>query len=405
MIEIKNIKAPDGILKSNLDECWARVLARPDVGFTRIPEMKDEWKALDDRVRLGRPARRTLVIGIGGSSLGTQVIYESLRGQRPMQLTFLESPDPDVWNHLRGLSDPEWRDKHVVIVSKSGNTLETLSWVERLSAHEPNWLKNSQVTVVASPGEGAVQKWAAQEGIPCLWIPQNVGGRFSVLTAAGMLPAGLMGLKLNEFREGAAWALRHTDLMNALSSEILKSWERQEWITQMWTYSESLRMFGDWWQQLWGESLGKKLDRGGQPSLRASTPMACRGPRDQHSLVQQLLEGSRDKYVFINRVRQVENSGEVFRPSLFADMPFHGRQVALGKVLSAEAQAFERSLADAGIAYATLSIESLNERTVGAMFMLWQMVIAQLGEYMNVNAFDQPGVESGKKYANQILGQ
>lgn len=405
MIELKNVKAPEGDLKSRLDQCWSRVLENPTIGFTRIPELNEEWKAMEERSRHIRPAKRVLILGIGGSSLGAQVIYESLRDQRPVQLTFLESPDPDVWAQLRGLSDPDWRDKHVVIVSKSGNTLETLSWIERLSAHEPGWLKNSQVTVIASPGEGALQKWAAAENIPCLWIPANVGGRFSVLTAAGMWPAVLMGLKLNEFREGAAWALRRTDLMTALTAEILKSWEREEWITQMWTYSESLKTFGEWWQQLWGESLAKKSDRNGKSSLRVSTPMSCRGPRDQHSLVQQLLEGARDKYVLINRVRSVENSPEVFRPSLFTGSAFHGRQVSLGKVLSAEAQAFERSLNDVGIHNATTSLESLSERSLGALFMLWQMVVAQLGEYLNINAFDQPGVESGKKYANQILSQ
>ncbi len=231
----------------------------------------------------------------------------------------------------------------------------------------------------------------------------NVGGRFSVLTAAGMLPAGLMGLKPAEFREGAIWALKKTELMNTLSAAILNSWERGEWITQMWSYSESLRVFGEWWQQLWGESLAKKVDRTGAEAPRASTPMSCRGPRDQHSLVQQLVEGAKDKFVFVNRVRTVETDSSSFRPSLFPDMPFHGRQASLGKVLSAEAQAFERAMAEARIPFATTSIESLNERTLGALFMTWQMVIAQLGEFMNLNAFDQPGVESGKRFANEIL--
>ena len=405
MIELKNVKAPEGQLKNALDTCWARVLSRPDVGFTRIPELSAEWKAIEDRVHQSRPARRVLVIGIGGSSLGTQVIYEGLSALNPVQMTFLESPDPDAWAQLRGLADPDWRDKHVVIVSKSGNTLETLSWVERLNAHEPNWMKNSQVTVVASPGEGSLQKWASAQNVHCLWIPQNVGGRFSVLSAAGMLPAGLMGLRISEFREGANWALKRPEIMNTLSAAILHSWERGEWITQMWTYSESMKVFGEWWQQLWGESLAKKIDREGKPAARASTPVSCRGPRDQHSLVQQLLEGARDKYIFINRVRAVENSSDSFRPSMFPEMPFHGREVSLGKVLSAEAQAFEKSLIEAGIPFATTAIESLNEISLGALFMTWQMVIAQLGEFMNLNAFDQPGVESGKKFANEILKQ
>src|SRR6185312_1624013 len=108
------------------------------------------------------------------------------------------------------------------------------------------------------------------------------------------------------FRSGAAWAIENTSLATQLSAAILQSWDRGEWITQLWSYSESFRIFGEWWQQLWGESLGKKLNRSGKAAPRASTPMACAGPRDQHSLVQQLMEGARDKYVLISRVGAVE---------------------------------------------------------------------------------------------------
>jgi glucose-6-phosphate isomerase len=405
MIQLSNLKPVDPRIKAKLEESWSKVLERTDVGFTRLAESDADWKALDDRLKQCRPTKKILVIGIGGSSLGTQVIYEALRGQNSAQMTFLESPDPDVWRHLRGLNAPEWKDKHVVIVSKSGNTLETLSWVERIAANEPAWLKHSQCTVIASPGEGALQKWAAKEKLPMLWIPRSVGGRFSVLTAAGMFPAGLMGLKLDEFRSGAAWALKNLDMATHLSAEILASWERGEWITQMWTYSESARVLGEWWQQLWGESLGKKLDRTGSTAPRASTPMACRGPRDQHSLVQQLIDSVKDKYIFISRVRAVENSDDTFKASLFPTMPFFERQVSLGRVMSAEAEAFEKSLNESGISNSTMFLDGLSERTLGAAFMLWQMVIAQLGEYMDVDAFNQPGVELGKIYAHKILSQ
>jgi glucose-6-phosphate isomerase len=405
MIELRNLKHTDESLKKDLEDCWRQVLAREEVGFTKIPELGPEWKALDDRLSQVRPSRRVLVVGIGGSSLGAQVIYEALRMQRPVQMTFLESPDPDLWTLQRGFSEADWRDKHVVIISKSGNTLETLSWVERLNNHEPNWLKTSQVTVVASPGNGSLQKWAKRENIHTLWIPENVGGRFSVLTAAGMWPAGLMGLKLNEFREGAAWALKRVDLASALSVEILNSWKRGEWVSQMWTYSEALRLFGDWWQQLWSESLGKRTSRKGDTAPRVSTPMSCRGPRDQHSLVQQLVEASDDKFIFVTRVRAVENAGETFTPVLFPEMPFHGRPMTLGRILGAEAQAFERSLIDSQVPFCTLAVEKVTERSLGGLFMLWQMVIAQLGEYLQVDAYDQPGVEIGKKHATQILAQ
>lgn len=386
-----------------LENEWRKVLQRSEVGFPRICETEGDWKAIAARVNALRPAQRALILGIGGSSLGTQVIYHAFKNQTAMRFHFLESPDPHTWAGLGDLRDEAWRDKHVIIVSKSGNTLETLSWVEHLNSLEPGWMKSSQVTVIASPGEGPLQRWAARENIPCLWIPAAVGGRFSVLTAVGMFPAAVMGLKIEEFRAGARWALDNPRFATTLSAQMIQSWNRGEWITQMWTYSESLRFFGEWWQQLWGESLGKRATRLGAEAPRVSTPMACTGPRDQHSLVQQLMEGARDKFVVINRVRAVEQFAAPFAGSVFSGMPFSGSSVSLGQILGAEAEAFEKSLAETGISFTGLQLDEVNERSLGAVFMIWQMCIAILGEYLNINAFDQPGVELGKRFAAKLL--
>lgn len=403
MIEIRHTKPMDESRKNALEKAWAAVADNSAIGFTRIAELEPEWKAAEDLSRSARPAKKTLVIGIGGSSLGAQVIHQALRPQTGVH--FLASPDPDVWAGLKGFSGPDWRDKNIVIISKSGNTLETLAWVEQIAANEPAWLKTSQVTVVTSPGQGALHKWAAKNSLPTLWIPENVGGRFSVLTAAGMFPAALMGLNLKEFRAGAAWALKRVDLASQLSHELLSAFERGEWIAQMWTYSEYLGLFGDWWVQLVSESLGKRITRDGSSAPRVSTPMACRGPRDQHSLVQQLMEGAKDKYVFVTRARAIEASAPSLRPSLFPEMPFHNRNVSLGKVLGAEAQAFEKSLHENGVNFAAVSLDSVSERTLGALFMLWQMSVAQTAEVLGIDAFSQPGVELGKKHAAQLILQ
>ncbi|MGZ3723488.1 MAG: hypothetical protein ACXVA9_11185, partial [Bdellovibrionales bacterium] len=183
MIHIERHTQPNADLLKKLDACWAKVLARSEVGFPAVIENDSDWKAIADRVKSSKPARRILVLGIGGSSLGTQVIAQAMSPRNGSQLFFLESPDPHSLRRLGDLKSPEWSDRHIIIVSKSGNTLETLAWVERLNAVEPSWLKNSQITVIASPGEGPLQTWAKREGHACLWIPTNVGGRFSVLTA------------------------------------------------------------------------------------------------------------------------------------------------------------------------------------------------------------------------------
>lgn len=401
MIQFKSTtkKTPPPGMQKMLLASWQNVLNRPDVGFTQIPARDEDWQAIDQRLSQVQTAAETWVVGIGGSSLGTQVIAQSLaRKGQGSSVRFLESPDPYTWQRL----DKE-SDRHVVIISKSGHTLETLAWVEQLAAVDASFLNERHCTVIASPGQGPLQQWAKKNHLPCLWIPGNVGGRFSVLTAVGMFPAGLMGLKPAEFRAGSQWALGQVSLVSALSAEILQSWEREEWITQMWSYSEALSSFGGWWQQLWGESLAKKTTRDQLPAPRASTPMACAGPRDQHSLVQQLIEGARDKYVFINRVASVESGGQVFRGQLFADTAIADRSVSLGQIIGAEAEAFAHSLSEVAIPHSVLEIERIDEKTLGALFMLWQMTIAQLGEFMGIDAFNQPGVELGKVYANKIL--
>src|SRR6266851_3513971 len=157
MIQIDQIKKPDAQLEKKLNECWRNILGRADVGFVKIVSDDAAWNEIDLRLRQCRPARRVLILGIGGSSLGTQAIYQSLGYTSPARFDFLESPDIHTWHRLGDLRADEWRDKHVVIVSKSGGTLETLAWVEWLAAQDRDFLKNSQCTVIASPGKNPLQ--------------------------------------------------------------------------------------------------------------------------------------------------------------------------------------------------------------------------------------------------------
>lgn len=406
MIEFRNTsRAADSSAHAKLEQSWNKILEREEIGFTRITERTTDWNAMRElRARDGNSVTEIVVLGIGGSSLGTQVVYEAFRKNGGAKMIFLESPDPAAWE-LSGASQVDWAGACTVIVSKSGATLETLSWVEMLNEKIPGGIKNTRLSVVASPGAGPLQKWAEREGVPCLWIPQNVGGRFSVLTAAGMWPACLMGLDIEGFRKGAAWALTQTSLATRVSAEVLASWQRGEWITQMWTYSEELKMIGEWWQQLWSESLGKKSDRAGKSAPRVSSPMACRGPRDQHSQVQQLVEAPGDKYVLVNRLVSAESLGRPLKPSLFPELPVYGRRISLNEILGAEAESFERSLTESRVPFSTLTMQKIDEAHLGAYFMLWQMIVAQLGEYLGINAFDQPGVEIGKRHAYQILSR
>jgi glucose-6-phosphate isomerase len=120
-------------------------------------------------------------------------------------------------------------------------------------------------------------------------------------------------------------------------------------------------------------------------------------------MVQQLIEGPGEKHVFVNRVTTVEDADGVFTPRIFPEMPFFEKEISLGRVMGAQADSFELSLEEAKIPFTTLTVKGLNERSLGALFMLWQMTIAQLGDYLGIDAFNQPGVELGKRHAAKIL--
>lgn len=402
MIELKNLKhgRPEDIQRLELG--WKTLLTRKDVGFPGLPDQADGWAQTVKRVKELNGVSRLILVGIGGSSLGPRVIYDVFKHRSMCEIFFLESLDPINWANLKGLG-PEWKKAHVAIVSKSGGTLETLTWAEKLNAE--GYLDFKNTTVIASPGKGALQEWAAANGIPTLWIPENIGGRFSVLTAVGMLPAGLMGLDLEAFRTGAALAVSQPRKAAQLGAEILQAFERGQWITQMWTYFEALGSFGQWWQQLWGESLAKKLTRDGKKAPRVSTPMTCVGSRDQHSVLQQLSEGERDKHVLVLRVDGAGGQDTAFAPKQFSALPYFPRALSLQSILDREAEAFEHSLTEDQVPFCGLHLNGLNEKSLGALFMFWQMVIGQMGEVLGLNAFDQPGVESAKKHATQMLRQ
>ena len=155
-------------------------------------------------------------------------------------------------------------------------------------------------------------------------------------------------------------------------------------------------------QQLWAESLAKKNDRLGKSAPRASTPIPLIGSRDQHSVLQQISEGHRDKFIWFIRVSESEDFGPNLENDIFgADVKYENKN--LGRVFAALAVSTAQGLKQVGVNSLTLRLGRLHEKEVGALFMIFQVVVAALGEHLNINAFDQPGVELGKRLAKDIL--
>jgi glucose-6-phosphate isomerase len=392
------------ILQSELTEnrtALKSLLARKDLGFFDLPARTELWNQCSLRAKnVLAQADHLAVLGIGGSSLGGRALMDSLALKT---VDFFENVDArDFWERLRNLKD--LKRTHWAIISKSGSTIETLGQMSFVSQFlkEQGLSLNDKVTVITEKKKSPLYDWAIENEVPTLEVPLDVGGRFSVLSPVGLFPAAFAGIDLDLLRKGALWALQQDDLISRLMAQSLRSFAREEWITPFWIYSSRLWSWGLWVQQLWAESLAKKIDRAGKPGPRVSTPLPLIGANDQHSILQLIAEGARDKFIWFVRVTDAETFGPKLEKSLFEHQRYlQGK--SLGALLAAEVQATAQALQQNQIQSLCVEVRDINPMTMGALFMLLELVVGALGESLNINAFDQPGVELGKRLALDIL--
>lgn len=374
---------------------------------------------------VGQAHDHVLVLGIGGSALGTRALLEALRGPAWNELddearefwprlTVLDNVDPaSVAAALRRI-DP--RRVLVNVVSKSGGTAETMAQYLVVRA----WLEEAlgaaavrHLVFTTDPERGALRELARREGIAALDVPPGVGGRFSVLSPVGLLPAALVGIEVGQLLAGARRALATAEAEDLLANPAAL-WSGLQWtadtalgrrIHVLMAYSDRLRAVGDWFCQLWAESLGKRLDRTGAVVHAGPTPLAAVGAVDQHSLVQLFMEGPPDKTItFLGVADHGEDvpipGGEGLPPDL-AYLPGH----TLGGLLRAECEATAQALARAGRMSSHLELADLSAAAVGELLMFFQLATGYAGAWYGVNPFDQPGVELGKHLTYAALGR
>ena len=375
---------------------------------------------------VGQAYDHVLVLGIGGSALGTKALLTALKPpawnelsdeQRDYfpKLTVLENVDPtSIAAALRRI-DP--RRVFVNVISKSGGTAETLAqylvvrgWLDQALGPDA---ASRHIAFTTDPVKGPLRELARREGIAALEVPPDVGGRFSVLTAVGLLPAALVGIDIEALLRGARLALAagsEPDLLRnppALYAALL--WAADAWlgarIHVLMPYSDRLREFAAWFVQLWAESLGKRTDRRGQPIFAGPTPLGAVGATDQHSQVQLFMEGPFDKVVTFLKV---ENPGEEVRIPHRADLPEELAYLqghSIGDLLRAEQEATSAALARMGRMNATLEVPRLDEEVLGELIMFMQLATGFAGVWYGVNPFDQPGVELGKRLTFAAMGR
>lgn len=337
-----------------------------------------------------------ITVGIGGSSLGAATITNALESDT--ETVFLDNVDP-AWisHHIERLPLEETA---INVVSRSGTTAETLAnFLVVRDAFESAGVDWTERTIVTTGESGPLRDLATRHDLPSLKVPDGVPGRFSALSAVGMVAAAVCGHDLEALLAGAA-AERETlsgSLFDcpayAYGATTYALDQRGAGVNAVMPYAESLETYAEWFAQLWAESLGK--DDLGQ------TPVRALGVTDQHSQLQLYRAGPRDKLVTF--VTTAEGADRPIPDTDVEDLAYLG-DATLGELLEAEFEATEASLAAAGRPNVRIELERVDEYELGGLLYGMEAACVLAGELAGVNTFEQPAVEWAKKATRGLLG-
>jgi glucose-6-phosphate isomerase len=263
------------------------------------------------------------------------------------------------------------------------------------------------------PEKGVLRALAKEEDVATLPVPGNVGGRFSVLSAVGLLPAALVGIDIRELLAGAqemvercaAPELRKNPAGVFAALQYLADTELDANVHVMMPYSDRLRDVADWFRQLWAESLGKQRTREGGEVFAGPTPVKALGATDQHSQVQLYVEGPFDKTITF--LAEHDGGEDVQIPHAYprhAELAYLGGH-SMGELLRTEMLATEAALAQRGRMNMTIEVPRVDARSLGGLFMLLQIATVYAGHLYGIDPMDQPGVELGKQLTYGIMGR
>lgn len=374
---------------------------------------------------VGQAFENVVVLGIGGSALGTIALRSALL--KPFwneldseareffpRLYVLDNIDPHTFGAF--LERVDLGRTLFNVVSKSGGTAETMS--QFMIVHE--MLRRAlgdgyrgHLLFTTDPEKGVLRQLADEEKIAALPIPSGVGGRFSVLSAVGLLPAALVGISIRELLEGAAEMVRRceTDELEAnpaalfAALQYLADTEAGAPLQVMMPYSDRLKEVADWFRQLWAESLGKQYRRTGEEVFVGPTPISALGATDQHSQMQLYMEGPFDKTITFLVAK--ESGEDVQIPAIYGsvdELGYLGGRT-LGELLQTEMRATEAALTERGRMNMSLELPAVDARSLGGLFMLLQIATVYAGAFYGVDPLDQPGVELGKQLTYGLMGR
>jgi len=415
-----------GLTKKQFESTKKHLKKHLDAFYTRdqhFHEIVDDRSAVKEVKKYALSVRgkydHIVVLGIGGSALGTICLRKSLQHlyqhELPKQtlprLHVLDNVDPtlvrdvqDVLNLKRTL---------FIVVSKSGKTPETLShflYFRNQILKKKLELKNHFVFITGSQ-DNPLRRIGSEEEIRIM-RHGPVGGRFAVLSSVGLLPAALIGIDVTGLLKGAR------EMRKLFTSESFEKnipyqvatvqhllAKKGKAVHVMMPYAQKLVSFADWYRQLLAESIGKERDRDGKMVNVGITPVKSLGATDQHSQTQLYNEGPHDKLIMFVRAKELGKKLAIPNPYKKEESLAYLRGVSFNTLMDAEHQGTAQAFTKYKRPNLTISIGKVDAYHLGQLFMLFEGATAFLGEFLNIDAFNQPGVELAKVLTRDILGK
>jgi glucose-6-phosphate isomerase len=371
--------------KSRIEKAKESLLKKKYAEFLLLPTQNTTQLA-NQIAPLKKRFSDIVIIGMGGSVLGSQMLFHSLgkNNSKPPYIHFVDNIDPDL---ISSFEKPLTKKKTLFLfISKSGDTLETVTLFSLIQKGAQKWFGKkwqSHLKVITENEDGTLFKQATKNKLEIFKMPKYVAGRFSILSTAGLIPAILMDININKLLLGAARASGSKTADNLAILLYHMYTKKKKSTLALFPYIDRFEYFNKWAVQLIAESLGKTSKKG-------PLPIGLIGAKDQHSMLQLLLDGPKDKWV-------------LFTETATRQKDYVANKIKFSQILEAQKKGTEHALKQKHVPSATLTLEKIDEENLGELIMTFEIAVALAGELFKVNAFNQPSVELGKKVTKKLL--
>ena len=379
----KNIKIKNFKTKSNIKikKIFKNFLLKKDDKLLQSFSENYKYSFNLKKIKKYKKYKNFTLIGMGGSILGAEAIYDFLNYKIGKKFTFI--------NNLNSNIKKTSKNNLNIIISKSGNTLETISNSNVILG------KNSKNLFITEDSQNYLMKLAYKLKSEIIEHRNYIGGRYSVLSEVGMVPAELMGLDIKKFKRLNHLINNKKFMRNIIQnvSAILLFAKRKKNLSVILNYDESSNKLFEWYQQLVSESLGKKS--------KGIIPLISTMPKDNHSLMQYFLDGPKNNFYTFYSVK--DKKSQNIKNNLLLNSFSFIKNKNLSQIKEAQRMATENIFSKKKIPFRTIEVVNKNEQSIGEIFTFFMLETILLGRALKVNPFDQPSVELIKKETKKII--